>query len=107
MFNYFYKLEAKTPVRCDNTAEWAQWFEIADRTIKYNQVMLDGERIEITTVFLGIDYSVLNNSNKPLLFETQIFGGDWNGRVLRCSTWDEAEKQHDDALQLLFSITIG
>jgi len=105
MFTYLYKLVDKTPVQCSSTGEWAQWFENARRIVKYNRVMLDGNFIDVSTVFLGIDYAVLSNSNKPLLFETQIFGGEWNGRVLRCSTWEQAEMQHENALQLLFSVS--
>jgi hypothetical protein len=106
MFTYFYKLQDKQPVRCNTVAEWAQWFESANCGVRLNKINLDNEWITVSTVFLGIDYAVLYTDKKPLLFETMIFGGEWDGRTFRCSTWEEAELQHDAAIQLLFSVTI-
>lgn len=48
----------------------------------------------VSTVFLGIDHAL--DGGPPLLFETLVFGSglrfDPDGG--RCSTWEEAERQH-------------
>ena len=106
MFNYFYKLEGKTPVRCQSTGEWDQWLRTAKYGVRAHRFKTDNEWIEVITIFTGIDFDVFYKYKKPLLFETRIIGGEWDGRTLRCSTWEQAEKQHEDALQLLFSVTV-
>lgn len=52
---------------------------------------------EVSTVFLGLDHQY--GSGPPLLFETLVFGGDQDGLMERCSTWDEAEKQHNRVME--------
>ena len=54
---------------------------------------------EISTVFLGIDHGYL--TEKPILFETMIFGGIHDGYQNRCCTLSEAYKMHDDAVDLV------
>lgn len=61
--------ERGNPKEVDNILEWADWFEKADRTVakdEFNGIM-------VSTVFLGIDHS-FGNSEKPVLYETMIFG---------------------------------
>ncbi|WP_063685502.1 hypothetical protein [Bradyrhizobium stylosanthis] len=53
--------------------------------------------VHISTVFLGIDHRHFGDG-PPLLFETMIFGGSLEGFQNRCSTWDEAEAMHAEAL---------
>lgn len=55
------------------------------------------ENIEISTVFLGLDHSYDNGP--PLLFETMIFGGDFDQMFWRYSTYDEAEIGHNDVIR--------
>ena len=67
----FYKLEGHNPVACQDTQEWAEWFETADRAVAQDMV---GD-FKISTIFLGIDHAL---GETPLLFETMIFQ---NGRA--------------------------
>jgi hypothetical protein len=105
MFNYLYKLVNKKPVLCASTSEWADWYEHAERIVNYHHFTIEGQAVEITTAFIGIDYSVYMGGNKPRLFETMIFGGEFNGKRFLSSTWEEAEMQHETALQLIFTVT--
>jgi hypothetical protein len=88
-----YTLVGQTPVPCADLIEWATWFENADnRTVK--RTALDSDRVIISTVFLGLDHQFFLDG-PPMLFETMVF---WNGKgdeQERCSTWMQAEMQHD------------
>lgn len=52
----------------------------------------------VSTVFLGMDHGF---GGTPLLFETMVFGGEFDGWCMRWSTWDEAESGHLDACRMV------
>lgn len=59
----------------------------------------------VSTVFLGLDYHWGNGP--PALFETMVFdvgGKSWE-YLERCSTWGEALKQHEEAVD--FALLMG
>lgn len=91
-----YKLEGKTIIPCHDLMEWARWMEDANRHVRVEK---KGD-VRVSTVFLGLDHSF--DDGPPLLFETMIFGGPHDGFQERCSTWEEAEKQHQNASELAF-----
>ena len=95
-----YILEGKTPVKVDHLT-WARWFETADRTVKRDYI---GE-IMVSTVFMGLDHR-FNRNGPPILFETMIFGGVFDGYQTRYSNWVEAEKGHGAALNLVDPPTV-
>ncbi len=82
------------PVKISNVLIWASFFQEADRLIAVDIV---GD-VRISTVFLGMDY--LNNV-VPLLFETMIFGGDYDGYFKRSPTKKDALIEHENALNLV------
>lgn len=90
-----YILEGKVPVPCDDIITWGRWFETANRRVAKSMI---GD-VEVSTVFLGLDHSF--GSGPPILFETMIFGGEHDQDQWRCSTWEEAEKQHAAAIALV------
>ena len=61
------------------------------------------DQVRISTVCLGIDHRVrlADDPRPPLLFETMIFGGRYDGAQIRCSSWDEAERMHAEAVKLV------
>lgn len=73
-----------------DVTEWAKWFGTADRKVKNTEI----EGVRISTVFLGLDHSF--GSGPPLLFETLVFDGPMDGEMNRYSTWDQAEKGHNE-----------
>lgn len=85
-----YILKNKKVVAVDNLLEWAKWFETANRIVGRTYIDKD---IKISTVFLSLDHSF--EGEKPLLFETLVFGGELDGERVRYSTWEEAEKGHE------------
>lgn len=93
-----YILDGKTPVICEDLMTWAKWYEKADRVVKRTE--LPGN-ILVSTIFLGLDHSFFTDA--PQLFETMIFGGEQDGYQERYSTWEEAEKGHEQAIKLVFA----
>lgn len=86
--------DGHTPILCEDTKEWGKQFEknrhVGDDTI---------DLVRISTVFLGLDHQW--GDGPPLLFETMIFGGPHDQYQMRCSTWDEAIKQHVETVNLV------
>jgi hypothetical protein len=92
-----YILDGHTPVAMDDMHQWGRWMETAGRRVAFFE--LGG--VSISTVFLGLDHQFANGP--PLLFETMVFKGgeEVSGRTRRCSTWDEAEAQHAEAVAIV------
>jgi hypothetical protein len=100
-----YTLVNRNPVLVPDLIEWAH--EMVKCRATLNSYGIDPWRVaetelgqaRISTVFLGIDHQFFGG--KPLLFETMIFGGQHDKYQNRCSTWDEAEKMHEEAVTLV------
>jgi len=86
-----YKLEGHEPVLVEDLAEWARWFEAADRVVAQDFV----DDAEVATYFLGLDVQ-MHEGGRPLLFETQIISpwDVYNRLGRRYSSWDEAAAGH-------------
>lgn len=90
----YYILDGKTPVQVAGVNEWI------DNSNENRNVKKDTfGKVLVSTVFLGMDHSY--GEGPPLLFETMIFGGKHNDYQTRCSTWDEAVIQHEEACKLV------
>lgn len=97
-----YRLVGKTPVPCsDDFAFGSSYGERADAFRKTGDdpwrvahTEVPGRR-SVSTVFLGFDHRYVGDG-PPLLFETMIFPGA--EMVGRCSTWEEAEAMHEEAV---------
>lgn len=86
----YYVLVGQTPVPTD-AMTWAHWFQdVENRIVKQERV----GNCFVSTVFLGLDHSF--GYGPPKLFETMTFyEDDTEEDCQRCSTWLEAEAQHD------------
>ena len=91
----FWILEGHTPKPVESLEEWAKHFERTNRQIGDTDV----GGVRISTVFLGVDHQHFDGP--PLLFETMIFGGEHDQYQERCSTWAQAEAQHEAACALV------
>jgi len=91
-----YILQGHLPVLEQDLIAWAIWFENADRTV----CKIRKRGVEVSTVFLAIDYNF--EEGDPLLFETMVFGGKYDGLQRRCSTWEQAASQHLDVCHKIF-----
>ena len=93
----YYILENKIPMPA-SLEEWAANFEnINNRRVK--ETSLDGN-IRVSTVFLGLDHSI---EGPPVLFETMVLGGTHDFFQERYSTYEEAEKGHEEAVNMVLN----
>ena len=67
------------------------------RKVDVTEFEIDGEKIKVSTIWLGIDYGVFNLG--PIIFETVIFGGKLDGEVVRYGTELEAIVGHETACE--------
>ena len=95
----YYLLKGKVAVPVSNTLEagleWAKLFEGGNCRVAFNKI---GD-ISISTIFLGLNHQF--GEGLPLIFETMIFGGEHDQYQDRYSTWEEAEKGHKVAIELV------
>jgi len=87
-----YILDGKTPVRCDDPLQWAQWCVENEPSHRVLLDVLTGG-VTVSTVFLGVDCG-WDMEMGPMLFETMVFGGALDEEQERYRTWDEAEAGH-------------
>jgi len=85
-----YILDGHEPVAVD-LMTWARWYETAERHVGDTKV---GD-VRVSTVFLGTDHS-FGRGNRPVLFETLVFGGELDMEMERYCTWQEAEVGHEE-----------
>lgn len=94
-----YILKDGKPVREPDTLKWAKWFEAS---ITNGERIIEQTRLEpdilVSTVFLALDHSF--GGDKPVLYETMIFGGEYDQHQRRYHTEEEARAGHMEALRL-------
>lgn len=91
--------DAGEPVPCDDTLEWAKWYERSREKRIVKQTNVGDQQTLVSTVFLGIDHS-WSFSGPPLLFETMIFGGLQDGAQRRYSTRAAALVGHEEMVTI-------
>lgn len=91
-----YILQDREPVECEDLHEWGAWISKVE-----NKRVLSTEigDVRVSTVFLGLDHSF--GEGAPVLFETMIFGGEHDQYQDRYCSYDEAEKGHQEAINLV------
>jgi len=88
-----YILRDGKPVRCDDLVEWSQWIgDVRNFRVGYDE--LPGA-VRVSTAFLGVAPAA---AKSPLLFQTNIFGGQLNGFDLMYHTLEEARAGHAAAV---------
>jgi len=50
--------------------------------------------VEVSTVWLGLDHNYYDDG-PPLIFESMVFGGEYDDYMDRYSTWEQAQAGHD------------
>jgi hypothetical protein len=92
----WYVLDGHEPVPATSEQASALMLDITKRRVAHD---IFGD-VTISTVFVCLDHST-SEDNRPMLFETMIFGGKHDQYQTRCSTWAEAEAAHADAVALV------
>lgn len=76
-------------IECPDLMTWARWFEHGHRVLAVDCDESDPNRtITVSTVFLGIDHGF--GSDRPILWETLVFGGLLHDEMNRYATKEEA-----------------
>ena len=100
----FYVLKGKRQVPATLT-QWAIWFGTSWPDRQVSETILTNKRkstIRISTVFLGLDHNFSNfMPNRPLLFESMVFGGKNSGHTNRYHTWKEAAIGHQKIVAMV------
>lgn len=94
-----YTLDGETPVPCHDLAEWGEWMATADRVIRRSEIHTPGtaEPVVVSTVFLGMDHG-FGRQDRPVLWESMVFGGRLNERQERYTSHADAVAGHEALL---------
>jgi hypothetical protein len=89
----YYKLdEAGEPIPCEDILEWAVWFaQSHEARIVVKTELPSGATV--STVFLGINHDY--RGEEPVLWETMMFGGDYDLACDRYRSRQEALVGHE------------
>jgi len=90
-----YILDNHTPVEATMN-DWIDWQSNHKVHIALDNVVLD-EPITISTMFFGINLSF--DPERLELFETVVFGGEYDERKWRYLSWDDAVNGHNDVVR--------
>ena len=86
---FYYTLdEQNRPVKEPDLLKWATWYEKSRRHLGNLRV---GD-VRISTIFLGLDFNLVNDS--PLLWETMVFGGEFDRQIQRYHSYEDALNGH-------------
>jgi hypothetical protein len=95
----YYILRDKAPYATFDFNEYVEFItKISKRIVKKTQFP-DG--VEVSTIFLTCEAG--KRGGMPVLFETMIFGGDYDEYTERYCTWDEAEAGHEATVQMIIN----
>jgi hypothetical protein len=89
-----YNLVSRVPMSVDFMS-WAKRFENADNGRVANTEISDA--CSVSTVLLGLDHNFFGRGDL-VLFGTMIFGGPLDEQQIALSDWDEAEREHNEAV---------
>jgi hypothetical protein len=96
--NYFFVMEDDHSIRpVGSMEEWCQWYEKAHCSIDW----AGNAELYVSTIFLGLNRNWFGEG-PPILFETMVFGGEYNELTFRYSTYDEAIAGHKDVCWRVF-----
>jgi hypothetical protein len=83
-----YVLDGRHPVEAVGFLAGASALE-RDRRVAMTKI----GKVQVSTVFLGVDHNFFDEG-ETVLFETMVFGGEYDDAQERYSTYAEAEQGH-------------
>ena len=97
MKHIYYKInKAGEVVPCDNDDPFSDR-DFKDSLVRQVGIDVIG-RVIVSSIFLSVDHNFFDDG-EPILFETMVFNGVYNGMQKRYSTWEAAEKGHEEILK--------
>jgi hypothetical protein len=97
----WYTLDENNKPVASSAIEYSRWME-QNPTKKALKQEYIGD-IYVSTVFLGLDHSWPEDESKPLLWETMIFGGEYDQFMDRYTSVEDALEGHQKAIDLVNS----
>lgn len=92
----YFILDGKKTVPVETMEDYVKWrAAMSDDVTRVAFTDLNKD-VSVSTVFLGVNHNFFNGP--PLLFETMVFGGQFDEGIRRYSTWDEAEAGHHETV---------
>lgn len=87
------------PIEEPDTIRWAEWLEknFELRRVGYTKV---SSKVEVSTIFLGMDQNMPFGKGRPVLWETMIFGGRHHLYQQRYSSREDAVIGHEKAVRI-------
>ena len=100
-----YTLDKDKNVVPTNRSTWATSLDDDMRHVA-NTAMPERDAA-VSTVFLGMDHYWGNDpDHDPVVFETMVFGGDWDQAQERYTSWDDALAGHERWVQKVKDIQL-
>lgn len=94
---YILDADGQTPIECDDLMTWARWFEKHEnRRVALTKLPWG---TEISTVFLALNHNY-KRDERPILWETMIFGGACHDFQYRYPTYRQALIGHNVAVEM-------
>jgi hypothetical protein len=84
--------ERGEPVIEPDLLKWGRWFETAEEARRVADTRLENG-VRVSTVFLGLDHNFCMDG-PPILWETMVFGGPHDQKMIRTSSRAAAEDIH-------------
>jgi hypothetical protein len=98
----FYVLDGHKPIRAKSVIEYANCLASDEKQVA--KTLFD--KTTVSTAFIGFNHASPWNECEPIVFETMVFGGDFDRHCLRYSSWEEAEKGHADIVDFLLEYNL-
>lgn len=93
----YYILDGKKPIPCNQIE-----FLSLNQDRKIEKTFFEG--VEVSTVFLGLSHG--SDNGLPILFETLVFGGEFDGYMVRYTNFDDALIGHSKVCYMVDKIAI-
>lgn len=94
----FYILKRHKVIKTTSQKKWMAEIQKKRNTLFTSR--FPRKHITVVTRFRGLPVTGSFQAGKLGLFETVIFGGEWDGLIRNCDTYTEAEAQHRRCLKL-------
>lgn len=94
MKKYVLDSTGNVPIECNDVIQWGLMFSNQDRKVDATTI---GDS-SVSTVFLGLDHNW--GEGEPVLWETLVFDGPFDGLMDRCSgTREDAQQMHNNMVE--------
>jgi hypothetical protein len=87
----FYILEGEKVAPCPDIRAWGEWMGKSEERLLWRTETADAL---VSTVFLGSDHRY-TGGGPPIVFETMVFGGEFDQAMERYATYAEAQAGHE------------